>query len=139
MRKAKDIPGFGSTRIHDWDRKRIKVNELRVGNWVNMPGPKMARGFYHAEKITNWAKQSVDQWEPIPLTTEWLEAFGFEFHTNGLQKSWTFEMLKLWEILTPEHNFLSSHCVSPPIKTVHQLQNYYYAMTGKELVLNMHQ
>lgn len=71
--------------------------------------------------------------EPIPLTEEWLLRFGFE--SNPYQDRYelgeiyidcdkTRGKLELWESKT---NII--------INTVHQLQNLYFALTGKELEL----
>lgn len=80
----------------------------------------------------------------IPLTEEWLDKFGFEHYTkerhlvysnpgfkgftlHRTDKESFYKMIHLWE----EQSYrLSTH-----IKYVHQLQNLYLAVTGKELEL----
>jgi hypothetical protein len=72
--------------------------------------------------------------EPIPLTEDWLKRFGF---------SW-YESFESWIITTGEdtQDFIIRHDFvvcdmdhRPEIKFVHQLQNLYFVLTGKELEL----
>jgi hypothetical protein len=65
--------------------------------------------------------------EPIPLTEEWLVKFGFK----PLVKDW---QIKGLIIHARKRGFVVNNRI-PILKTVHQLQNLYFALTGEELTL----
>lgn len=139
----------------------MDARELRIGNlvtidnrrsWPTLMGTPMV---VTAVKATNdrqykrstgsvslyhgggkWEYHQLDEFiKPIPLTSEWLERFGFK---NG-------------KILLPERSSLDSYLIvndgriqickngyyayDPETKYVHQLQNLYFALTGSELTL----
>ena len=85
------------------------------------------------DEITDY---QFDLINPIPLTEEWLERFGFKEKSK-----WTFVLN------TPSGRMLTYHLGTKIIhygsdgygsgeincKYVHQLQNLYHALTGKEL------
>lgn len=97
-----------------------------------------------------------DKLKPIPLTEEWLLEFGFkkanekEIYPNSFIKNnvlrsrlylrtyykggylWGFITKSKFE-LTRHHEFYDGK----PIYYVHQLQNLYFALTGKELTPNI--
>ena len=106
----------------------LKANELRIGNWVYdnfndecYPVP--------LSMIT----EAKDQLSPIPLTEEWLVKLGFvsnpyedryekgDFHIHCDK---TKGFLDLWV----------TNC-RLDLQHVHQLQNLYFALTGKELTI----
>jgi len=49
----------------------MKASELRIGNWVNYDGRNCT-----IQEPTDLV--DADEFEPIPLTEEWLLNFGFE-------------------------------------------------------------
>ena len=117
----------------------MKANELRIGNWfIEKNEIKQFDGdFYHLLDM-----------KPIPLTVEWLLKFGFEdVDLNMSGSNWLVKEQKgIWrQAIRIAYNerseewSLTLECVSPPtlsiatIKYVHQLQNLYFALTGKEL------
>jgi hypothetical protein len=86
--------------------------------------------------LTGWDKSPIDiEFEPIPLTEEWLIKFGFKLNKLGnlckssnYQKRWiTFKKYQDRWYLYLTHN--------PKCDYVHQLQNLYFALTGEELTL----
>jgi len=112
----------------------ITGNELRINNLIY-------RKFYKndqkevREMILPYFSQ-LDRLEPIPITEEWLLKLGFKnsnmqdcFYTNG----------NMYGISTSDHKFrfiqgnLICQLVLSEINYVHQLQNLYFALTGKEL------
>ena len=83
--------------------------------------------------------EHLEDYEPIPLTEEWLERFGF-----SVRKSLGFEAYDLDDTYTIYYNttatpygFELSFGVDfeIEIKHVHQLQNLYFALTGEELTI----
>lgn len=126
----------------------IKASELRIGNWYN--DKRINRHFVvnqiHELSIshgdTDYSPTRIDYVEGIELTPEWLERFGFEsevsksyssgspgvefmvyrnslFTYNDVQKAWWYDGKILQ--LQPKY--------------VHQLQNLFFALTGRELEL----
>lgn len=87
------------------------------------------------------------QVKPIPLTEEWLLKFGFKpniltFIYNNIEVAFdSKKYLRLCGysfISGDEYPIPSSNkCFIKPIKYVHQLQNLYFALCGKELIIKV--
>jgi hypothetical protein len=116
----------------------LKANELRVGNFVLHKDYKNFIKFDEA----NWYRigeciEFLEDFEPIPLTEDWLVKFFNITRRNG--NVWLFDFSEnftcMWDgerILIEEYSegeYPLNH-----IKHVHQLQNLYFALTGEELV-----
>jgi len=133
----------------------MKPEELRIGNWVEYKRKHyivfdiaMRQGVHNCQLMPNeiapipaYQNGNVKELEPIPLTPEWLEKLGVEkiatgeyklenllidYHPNDLfkgRKPWC-NIFFLGDIDNPMLN---------SIEYVHQLQNLYYVLTGKEL------
>jgi len=125
---------------------KLKASELRIGNYVNVPNYKQCPfridAFEHCSEKFIKVAQEVKlngfevhplTWygadlEPIPLTEEWLFKFGFEF-TNG----YGFKIFGNWLQKEDDVYFYNVNGNFIQIDYVHQLQNLYFALTGKEL------
>lgn len=112
----------------------MEANELRIGNYVLDSENKICTigngmAFFNIEKIN-----------PIPLTEEWLEKFGFENQNNTEDQYWARHEkngFSIFNIHTIEiWNEEKDYCIDLPLylNYVHQLQNIYFALTGKELI-----
>lgn len=108
----------------------IQANELRVGNWVESSGQiKQINGI-------NGSQNAFYDFNGIPLTKDILLKCGFE-KSGG---SWRRDEVIIY---THEIDDLTYHTESImseggiEIKSLHQLQNLYYALTGKELEVNL--
>ena len=136
----------------------MKISELRIGNfvtidnpisWLSMKGiPLTVTGieniiseedkkmFSHSEgrilmksEFENY-RQFSQFVVPIPLTEDWLHNFGFTkkgefwFEKNGITVESTTKGIVY---------FLYPSVLR--LKSVHQLQNFYFALTGEELEL----
>jgi len=106
----------------------MKAEELRINNWVkDENGPYQIKG----EHLDEDNFPTIQTWE-IPLTEEWLLKFGFE---NWDKNKWV-DSNSVLTISKNDDNFL---CLinqrDVDILYVHQLQNLYFALTGKELTL----
>lgn len=139
----------------------MKASELRIGNLIN--------GIYydynidddHREKETIcevvtldsvgsceypiWVEsesniETFSDFEPIPLTEEWLLKFGFEINRQTKEEN------NIWRCYSEEGFFEveqigssffldDNDCYGTKINHVHQLQNLYFALTGEELTL----
>lgn len=130
----------------------MKANELRIGNWVyDMNGkpqqidqvvrhPSCERNYGYISKFKGWnfANGYIDDLNPIPITEEWLLKLGFErYGDNGEYfKHKDIEVFEFLNIGTAFKVFDSSGICICYIEYVHQLQNLYFALTGKELQVN---
>jgi len=138
----------------------MDVRELRIGNLVKSGDFEVVVESIYDKSISytnNWGDKSVSfDFEPIPLTEEWLLKFGFRgdstdegvkvglslFRESNSTK-YISTLLKYINTASPititfrndsdciylDYNTKLSDC-----KHVHQLQNLYFALTGQELV-----
>lgn len=119
----------------------MTVQELRIGNYIDtgvfhLP---MYRGNYMME--ANWFKYS-DKFNPIPLTEEWLLKFGFSvINENSAGKRYGYVIggvfssdltFTFWKTTIESGKFFRRDL---ELKSVHQLQNLYFALTNEELTL----
>ena len=120
----------------------MKAQEIRLGNYVmDYDG---SHKIFKVKSITKEKKVNMffinGRWDsdvlPIPLTEEWLLKFGFEKYPH----SWGNSIFHL----TEWDNYHMKWCVAfnknnaiiiQKLQYVHQLQNLYSALTGKELNL----
>ena len=105
----------------------MKANELRIGNWVKRKGLVVQCDHMSVDNCYSWP----EQYEPIPITEEWLVKFGFEEVKRYGDGVWRVHDFIL--IFYPDECFLCDCDIDVKIKHVHQLQNLYFALTGKEL------
>jgi hypothetical protein len=113
----------------------MKASELRIGNYVRSNDVNMASYF---TVTASFLKQNENEmsWfiEEIPLTEEWLLKFGFELdiEDDGYQK-------RKYKVSVSDEGCLFFINIGyypeeiAEFKYVHQLQNLYFALTGKEL------
>jgi hypothetical protein len=116
----------------------MKATELRIGNLVK---GKEINVYWTVEAIDthsifSYGKwRSLDAFEPIPLTEDFLLKFGFYRHIKlSNHNGW---LLNGWFINSKNYDFmvLGSSVVLAKINHVHQLQNIYHALEGEELTL----
>lgn len=119
----------------------MKAEELRIGNLVLQKTSNEIRGvdYYdimHGIKLDD--PRSLCEWNgisPILINEEWLKRFGFKkfWEWGGVYsltiKNQFIEFRKPYKTggLCANDQFVNK------IKYVHQLQNLYFALTGKEL------
>lgn len=127
----------------------MKATELRIGNFVEFENdffrmhiisesyPVLDTDLFGAY-VVEWDKLS-----PIPLTEEWLEKLGFwsKYKSNHLK--WSLYGFDIDQISDEDENGneipqeqIFHYAYQYDIKYVHQLQNLYFALTGKELTIN---
>lgn len=128
----------------------LTANELRIGNYLNYQGKIIKvegihnRTIYHSDRqFDQVGVEKYITFEPIPLTEEWLFKFGFEkdkydyFHhikSKIIIGHTTTDEFFEYEYLT---GFQNSHTEMCELKYVHELQNLYYCLCGKELQINI--
>lgn len=126
----------------------IKVNELRIGNYVNFhygeedSGGNMV-GHHDMERIENFGylqhiSDFPDSYSAVALTTFILEKLGFVkgSRNSGNSICWHIPDGKPGCTKTflhqSKHNFTVVH-YRTEVKYVHMLQNLFFALTGQEL------
>lgn len=143
----------------------MNASELRIGNYVSNPPLSECRKIDYLDICDHAESRLIQPFEPIPLTEEWLLRFGWRYQDRDVNRSDKVEErfyispyfgthreywleLQLESGNTFKHSFMwlnwniggGNHFVHFPhgheIKYVHQLQNLYFALTGKELELN---
>ena len=128
----------------------MKATELRIGNYI-----KLMFNYEDYETIQVTSDELVDvdkkqaDYEPFPLTEEWLYKFGFENIDKSDNDYITYTdpnhdyYLQIdvrkkdgkYAILDNSFDDLRDFSMVD-ISYVHQLQNLYFALTGEELILN---
>lgn len=117
----------------------MKANELRLGNWIEYK--KGHQGTVSAiddqgyvEVNNSYLKDGVfelSQFQPIPLTEDWLLKFGFKKIGNCFHKiGFGFYAQKIKDSIGFH---IKRSEISIEIEHVQQLQNLYFALTGEEL------
>jgi hypothetical protein len=134
------------------NQNEMKSNELRIGNYIHFDN---FLGMKYDYQVTprffrHLALDSPDSLEieingfhqPIPLTEEWLLKFGFTVDQqlngsgaiiNGF-KIWKGDSWECWNYSTNKE-WIDDNEIYVDLFFVHQLQNLYFALTGKELTL----
>ena len=124
----------------------IQSNELRIGNWVK-------RNEYNAKFIAlsvsglvaereDGARYygAIHALEPIPLTEELIAKCMFseyEFEDDiFLHDEEDVCVQKSGKVYYP-YSFENSDTIGTPIRYLHQLQNLFFALTGKELEIKL--
>lgn len=137
----------------------MKTNDLRIGNYLYYKDTdfvatvELIHGKNHFDCRDEFGSFTPNnKYQPIPLTEEWLLNFGFE--KIGSFKEWNKRnsVLKEKEYSFPifDHKNINMYFYSTPfadnyffyngthipvnkMPNVHQIQNLYFALTGKEL------
>jgi hypothetical protein len=120
----------------------MKSTELRIGNLVrnNLSGEILKPCDILCDVINTDKIEGLNYGfiEPIPLTEEWLLKFGFKW--KGLIAKGRY--LTLFTpcgkaiVYKESHFIFTGVTIEVQTNYVHQLQNLYFALTGKELILN---
>ena len=110
----------------------MTANELRVGNIVYNPTLKEIKVIDYLDIRDLAESRLLHEFEPIRLNDEWLEKLWFE---NWDKNKW----IDSNSVLTISKNGDNFLCLFNQrhidIFHVHQLQNLYFALTGKELTI----
>jgi len=125
----------------------IKAQELRLGNLFQYCGNSyeclgalQLMTYYQPKEDIGQRLAYYTDIKPIPLTEEWLLKFGFEKRTGKyIGNCWAFginprteDYLIALEQINENQDFFYQNSFFD-IKSVHQLQNLYFALTGEEL------
>jgi hypothetical protein len=122
----------------------IPVNELRVGNIVTLTGNEVASPLdIMIDEVNFPITRKRGEYNPIPISPEWLERFNFEMDDDmeyGI--IWSFKISDDASIywngfieIEVRTKYVTTRYDLDHIKHIHQLQNLYHSLTGKELEL----
>jgi len=115
----------------------MEANELRIGNYVELLGKVRkvecisnlpARKEMYWLTCENMIDTKIIHFSPIPLTEEWLGKFNWNGY-KPLHFNSNFEIDKQGRL------YCNGDYKGVNINYVHQLQNLYFALTGKELII----
>jgi len=123
----------------------IDPKELRIGNWLQgkpFNAPRMGISSNGETQITGEGIAAIERrlitnysYSPIPLTPEWLERLGFEYDKYMLW--WTNKKVSIFNAIRTTNNkdffVVSCYGQTKPIRSVHELQNLIFCLTGEEL------
>ena len=109
----------------------MKPEELRTVNWVNRKNNQSIPDHCQVGIIDPEDEYFFSYFEPIELTEEWLIKFG---HESSFIPD-LYEIGKLSFYIDDGICWIDVFGDSIEIKYVHQLQNLYFALTGKELTI----
>jgi hypothetical protein len=120
----------------------IEIKELRIGNWLSfLPFTKVNRKDtvkIDSELLTAILRNDEKFYDPIPLTPEILEKAGFKNPEKDLYLIDLNADGKHFTLLKNLNGFVVlSHEITYVLKSVHQLQNLIFALTGNELEINL--
>jgi len=121
----------------------IDVKELRLGNLITYESAADTDvGFeVHIGSLYRIEESDGEGYNPIPLTEEWFIKFGFKKNAGvtyriGIEKGRVIhadiDSLGKFEFWIYD-NMHEDNILLAYIKNVHQLQNLYHSLTGKEL------
>lgn len=127
----------------------MTVQDYRIGNFClkeEFPGEGKQVWTINAGDLYDHCQDGKPLPEPIPLTPEWLERLGFikqpteqynDYWKGGKFSSGRSSSFLLRESPVKSYGYLPLEYkdVHAPIKYVHQLQNFYHALTGQELTI----
>ena len=122
----------------------IKATELRIGNWVEVENYKNIQlENVHPEGTTHGDDQYlISMLKPIPLTEEILLKCGFEVcyrseFTLRLDHKLNYKFGAGWNLVNGHFSVRYIGQNFTHIKYLHQLQNLFYALTDKELQVEL--
>ena len=105
----------------------MKLGELRAGNYYLYKGAEIKFDISDFKEIDYGLLELL---KPIPLTEHWLHEFDFEFD----EKHDFYYLHPLAIDYDQGFKFVFNYPSKVTIKYIHQLQNIFYDLTGKELV-----
>ena len=120
----------------------MEAKELRIGNYfkfgelIHTCKPCDILNIYQSEI----AKTSCDEYNPIELTPEILEKCGFIKIKSNYELAECFDYMLQPIIIDMANNSIKINGVYQNVvvpEYLHQLQNLYFDLTGKELEINL--
>lgn len=135
----------------------INPKELRIGNWINLDEyslnvkvTSIGLGFHIEELDQLWftserlqgGRHNFSDFSPIKLTGELLSKLNFaKYNLSGYQEHFTYsktiggEVIHITALHDADFSILL-HGTARKIKSLHDLQNKIFAITGEELEIS---
>lgn len=114
---------------------QLKLQDLRIGNLIKDGHDIEEISVRHLQMMV----EGQAEFDPIPLTEEWLLKMGFELVEIGARPKYFIKPCGTNQmILYNFKEFTRVEIVNQSIttlKNVHQLQNLFYALTSQELTI----
>jgi hypothetical protein len=112
----------------------MNAKELRIGNWYQW----YAEGKYYEYQVEGIDLiQNYENFEPIPLTEDWLLKFGFKYDKpQDLYSHKSGHDLMFVKDGYVEFYLYEYGGAFKILEFVHQLQNLFFALTEQELIDN---
>jgi len=104
----------------------MTANELRIGNWVEIIQP--TKEIYTTIESSCFSVEIISHYQPIPLTKEWLFNFGFKYDEKT-------ECYHYYDFILNKSFVMQDIDMHVCLKFVHQLQNLFFCLCGKELTI----
>jgi hypothetical protein len=115
----------------------MKANELRVGNWVNDENGVIPYQIRPQDFLPLSLPENEGKANPITLTPEILLKAGFDKMDLGIFESNKYDIYLYYSKEANGFLFKSRPDGGIILKHLHQLQNLYFALTGKELKIEL--
>jgi hypothetical protein len=109
----------------------MNANDLRIGNWVQFRHTETPVRITLGDFVREYNDEHLEDYEPIPLTEEWLLKFGFK--SDVVSSVFGFKWVSI--NMTQDGDFWVENITGELVEIdfVHQLQNLIFALTGEEL------
>ena len=115
----------------------MKAQELRIGNLIYSHSRLFPTEIIKVKPyVIDWQLKysELKNFEPIPLTEEWLLKLGFDFGSDFIGECFFIEFDDKNDFFIHiENDKFYYNYDEIEIKHVHQLQNLYFALTNNEL------
>lgn len=118
----------------------MKAQELRISNVIDFEGRNAIVKEIDSVGVKVVFDDGEDIWidlfqfQPIPLTEDWLIKFGFEKDEYDPYYDLLFFEVRFYEgayVYNPISEYFPAYGIG--LEYVHELQNLYFALTGEEL------
>lgn len=125
----------------------MKANELRINNLVNYQEDGTLFNVIGIDNLGISVKNDIEetwielnQFEPIPLTEEWLLKFGFDkIYSSAMHTTFSNGTILNYYVWHKSGNqYADIYGAKIKCQYVHQLQNLYWCLCGEELEINLH-
>ena len=118
------------------DARELRIGNLISLNWNGLIDKEVLPILEINEKLITTEHNGItltsriEDVKPIPLTEEWLVKFGFRKIMGGYYKQAGYKII-IWPTMQITFEYMENELRE--IKAIHELQNLYFALTGKEL------
>ena len=115
-------------------QKELRIGNYIIGKYVDELDERKECWEQYQIKDAEDLMGVKDGWdERIPLTEEWLLKFGFE---NKTLEYWGIKVFEKNGFVLDDKFAMMDIDIRVEFKTVHHLQNSFFALTGEELTVN---